>query len=185
MKKLLIAFFALALLNSCNNEKKEEKPAETVATPAEPAKKASAELLERNAGDIVVNSHEAFSKKDVDAMVVNFADNVVYHWSSGDSLVGKQAVKDYYLGRTKLIDTLVSLGHIVLPVQVNESQAGEKTGKWFLFWTQNKVKYKNGKTIQFWMHNVNHVNDAGKIDVIDQFIDRGQIAAATAGMKMK
>jgi hypothetical protein len=35
------------------------------------------------------------------------------------------------------------------------------------------------------MHNVNHVNDAGKIDVIDQFIDRGQIAAATAGMKTK
>jgi hypothetical protein len=72
-------------------------------------------------------------------MVANFADNVVYHWSSGDSLVGKQAVK--IIIRPHEIDGhTISLGHIVLPVQVNESQAGEKTGKWILYWTQDKVK---------------------------------------------
>jgi hypothetical protein len=45
------------------------------------------------------------------------------------------------------------------------------------------AKYKNGKSINFWMHNVNHFNDAGKVDFIGQYIDRAPIAAATAGMK--
>ena len=186
MKKMLIAFFALALFNSCNNEKKEEKPADTAAAAAEPAKKAATEILDASTADIVLNSMQAFSKKDVDGMVANYADNVRYLWSSGDSLIGKEAVKNYYAGRIKLIDTLTYGEHVILPIQMNEQQAKSvATGKWILFWTQTMVKYKNGKTIMFWLHTTNHLNDAGKIDEVAQFIDRGQIAAATAGMKVK
>jgi len=186
MKKMLIAFFALALFNSCNNEKKEEKPAEAAAAPAEPAKKMAFDVLDLSAGDAVLKSAEAFSKKDVDGMLADYDDNVMFRWSSGDSLVGKQAVKNYYAGRIKLIDTLTFGEHIILPIVMNDVQAKTvRTGKWILFWTETKVKYKNGKTIMFWQHSTNHVNDAGKVDQVNQFIDRGQIAAATAGMKVK
>jgi hypothetical protein len=44
------------------------------------------------------------------------------------------------------------------------------------------VKYKNGKTISFWTHADYHYNDAGKVDVGIQYIDRNQILEATKGM---
>ena len=137
-----------------------------------------------SAGESVKQSFEAFARGDIDAMTANFADTLLYSWSSGDSLRGKKAVADYYKGRRSLIDSVSVAEPIVLPIQVNESQSKyAPTGKWVLYWAMLNVKYKNGKKISFWMHNVNHFNEAGKVDYIGQYIDRGQIAAATAGMK--
>ena len=186
MKKFLLGVMVSAFLLSCNNEKKDEvtKTADSTTEASSTDKKAASELLDLSAGESVKQSFEAFAKGDIDGMTANFADTLLYNWSSGDSLRGKKAVADYYKARRNLIDSVSVTEPIVLPVQVNESQSKyAPTGKWVLYWGMFNIKYKNGKKIRFWMHNVNHFNEAGKVDYIGQYIDRGQIAAATAGMK--
>ena len=174
------------VLLSCNNAKKDEAEKTADATTAEaavPEKKPAAEMLDLSAGDAIKQSFEAFTRADVDAMAANFADNVRYYWSSGDSLVGKQAVIDYYKSRWKVIDSATVSETIVLPMMANESQSKyAPTGKWVFYWGFWHVKYKNGKKIDFWMHNANHFNDAGKVDQVGQFLDRHQIIEATKGM---
>ena len=182
MRKFLVGVVISLFLLSCNNAKKEETAktadASTEATVAE--KKAPVELLDMSVADGVKQSFEAFTKGDVDAMAASFADDIRYTWSSGDSLVGKQAVIDYYKGRWKNIDSASVSETIVLPLQANESQSKmAPTGKWVLYWGFWHVKYKNGKKIDFWMHNVNHFNDAGKVDFVGQYIDRHQILEAS------
>lgn len=186
MRKFLLGVMISAFLVSCNNEKKDETKKADDTTSAAPSgdKKPASELLDLSAGESVRQSFEAFAKGDVEGMTANFDDKIRYNWSGGDSLVGKKAVTDYYKGRWNLIDSLSITEPIILPIQVNESQSKyTPVGKWVFFWGIVNVKYKNGKKISFWMHNANHFNDAGKVDLVGQFIDRAPIAAATAGMK--
>lgn len=186
MKKFLLGVMVSAFLVSCNSEKKDDttKAADSTTAASAGDKKPASELLDLSAGESVKQSFEAFARGDIDAMTANFADTLLYSWSSGDSLRGKKAVADYYKSRRNLIDSVSVAEPIVLPIQVNESQSKyAPTGKWVLYWAMLNVKYKNGKKISFWMHNVNHFNEAGKVDYVGQYIDRGQIAAATAGMK--
>lgn len=190
MKKILFGVLISAFLFSCNNEKKDDKKTdETTSTTkmADGDKKPASELLDVSAADPLKKSFAAFAKADMDGMVAVYDDNVRYTWSSGDSLVGKQAVKDYYAGRWKLIDSMTISNEIVLPVQVNESQQPKyaPAGKWVLYWAMVDVKYKNGKKITFWMHNVNHMNDGGKIDYVGQYIDRHQIMEASKDLMPK
>ena len=186
MKRIFILAAACTVLFACNNEKKDDKKAEegSKTTMSSGDKKPASELLDVSAGESVKASFEAFSKGDIDGMTANYDDNIRYTWSGGDSLKGKQAVKDYYTGRWKLIESLKFSNHIVLPVQVNESQAPEAApaGKWVLHWAQANASYKNGKKITFWLHNVNHYNDAGKVDFIGQYLDFKPIMEATKGL---
>jgi hypothetical protein len=185
MRKLFLGLIMSALLAACNSEKKDEmnKSSDTGAAVSSSDKKPASELLDLSEGQSIKQAFEAFAKGDVDGMVANFADTVFYTWSGGDTLRGKQAVADYYKGRWKLIDSLSISEPIVLPVQVNETQSRyAPTGKWVLYWGLIDVKYKNGKKLHFWMHNVNHFNSAGKVDFIGQYIDRQPIIEATKGM---
>jgi len=183
MKKILLGVLISAFIVSCNDEKKEEAVA-TESTAATPEKKAVDELLPLSEADGVKAAMSAFSKADVDGMISNYDDNIRYRWSNGDSLVGKQAVKDYYLGRWKIIDSLEFTDHVVLPVNVANSQTKyQLPGKWVLHWAFAHVKYKNGKKIDFWIHNDYHFNEAGKVDLAIQYIDRVPIMEATKGIK--
>ena len=184
MRKFLSGVVISLVLLSCNNAKKDEvaKSADstTETAAATPEKKAPVEVLDLSAADGVKQSFEAFTKGDIDGMSSNFADTILYQWSSLDTLRGKQAVVDYYKGRWKVIDSANVSETIVLPIQANESQSKyAATGKWVLYWGLWHVKYKNGKKISFWMHNVNHFNDAGKVDYVGQYIDRQQILEAS------
>jgi hypothetical protein len=189
MKKILSGFVISAILISCGGDKKDGEMAmgkdTTMAAATETAKApAGAELLEMSKADPVKKGMMAFSSKDIEGMTAEYADTVHYTWSSGDSLIGKQAVKDYYNGRLKLIDTLTYSDFILLPVKVNESQTPmAPTGDWVLAWAFAHVKYKNGKKLNFWVHQVNHYNSGGKIDFVGQYLDRAPINAATMGMK--
>lgn len=190
MKKIIFGVFITAFLFACNDEKKDDKKTdETTSTTkmADGDKKPASELLDVSAGDGLKNSFMAFSKGDIDGMTAEYDDNIRYTWSGGDSLIGKQAVKDYYAGRWKLIESLTFSNHIVLPVQINESQAPEVAppGKWVLHWAQAEVTYKNSKKITFWSHTVNHYNDAGKIDFVGMYMDRLPIMEATKDLMPK
>jgi hypothetical protein len=182
MKKILMGVFLSTFLIACNNEKTESTgTAEPVASTSET--KTGDEILPISEADEAKNSLMAFSKGDVEGMTAQYDENAKYYWSSGDSLTGKKAIQDYYTGRWKLIDSLTILDQVVLPVKVNLSQSpGHSVGKWVLVWSNLQVKYKNGKTIRFWTHADYHYNDAGKVDVGIQYIDRNQILEATKGM---
>ena len=99
--------------------------------------------------------------------------------------MGKQAIKEYWTNRWKLIESLAFPEVIVLPVKINETQSPRyaPNGKWVFAWTLSQVKYKNGKTVTFWAHTDYHYNDAGKVVSVNQFIDRHPIMEATKGMK--
>lgn len=184
MKKILLGVFISAFIVSCNDEKKEESPAADSGTAAATEKMAGDELLPLSEADGVKAGLDAFTKKDVDGMTSNYDDNVKYYWSGGDSLIGKQAVKDYWTGRTKLIDSISYSDIIVLPVKVaNPQSTRQAPGKWVLSWTFVHVKYVNGKKLNFWTHTDYHFNDAGKVDIAIQYIDRAPIMEATKGIK--
>ena len=182
MKKNVLFAACCMLLLSCNNEKKEEGKMDDGKKDAMSAsdKKPASELLDLSEADPIKKSFAAFAKGDIDGMTADYADNIRYTWSGGDSLIGKQAVKDYYAGRVKLIKSISYSNDIVLPIQVNESQSpAAPVGKWVLYWTMADVTYNNGKNLKFWMHNANHFNDAGKVDFVGQYLDRHPIMEAT------
>jgi len=183
MKKVLTLAVICLYLTACSSDKKEAATEAAAAEPAvaeTPVKPAPAVILDMSLTEPVKQSLIAFTTGDIDGMTANYADNVRYGWSNGDSLIGKQAVKDYYTKRRALIDTISYSDYIFLPVQVNEAQSSyAPTGTWILYWTFAHVKYKNGKKLDFWLHQVNHYNESGKIDIASQYVDRGQIMAAS------
>ncbi|MBK5272309.1 MAG: nuclear transport factor 2 family protein [Bacteroidia bacterium] len=183
MKKIFIIAAGLMLILACNNEKKEDaKSGETTMSSTD--KKQASELLDISVADPIKKAFAAFSKGDIDGMTADYDDNIRYTWSGGDSAIGKKAVQDYYKGRWKYIDSISFFGEILLPIQVNESQQPQyaPAGKWVLYWSGVNVKYKNDKKINFWMHSVNHFNDAGKIDFVGQYIDFRPIMEVTKDM---
>jgi hypothetical protein len=180
MKKIFSVIFMAAFLFACNTEEKKDEAAAFEVKSDKPA--APVELImDSNLVNSVKAAFTAFESKNVDGYTANLADNVMFRWSGGDSLVGKQAVKDWYTARFNIIDNIKFSSHIFLPVMANASPNGGETstGKWMLSWYKVDVKYKNGKAIMFWAHNAQHYNDAGKIDQFTQYIDRHPIMEAT------
>ncbi len=174
MKQSLILGFFLIFLFACSeNEGETAATEESTVTPA-------LVLLDSTVADNAKKAMAAFEKGDMDGFTEQFADDVMYRFSSGDSLVGKQAVKDFYAGRWQVIQSVNFTENIYLPIQVNESQSQyAPTGKWLLQWAMVNATYKNGKNLQFWIHVDNHFNDAGKVDLVIQYIDMAPIMEAT------
>ena len=183
MKKIFFGVFISVFFIACA-EKAEEKPASETSAPTAETKKPATEVLDLSEADGVKAGSTAFLKGDIDGMTASFDDNVKYYFSGGDSLIGKQKVKDYYTGRWKLIDSVMYSETMLLPIRLNESQSPQYAtlGKWILTWNFAHVKYKNGKWIHFWIHTDYHYNDAGKVNTVVQYIDRQPIIQATRGM---
>jgi SnoaL-like domain len=179
MKKIILAMFFAPFLFACNNE---QKKGEAVTTETETTKgKAPVELLmDSSLVASATAAFTAFENKNIDGYTASLADNVMFRWSGGDSLAGKQAVKDYYSGRFNIIDKIKFSEYIFLPVMANVSPNGVVPGgKWLLSWYRVDVTYKNSKSIVFYAHNTQHYNDAGKIDLFNQYIDRHPLMEAT------
>ena len=185
MKKFLFGVLISAIFISCA-DKAEEKTTSETSAPTTETKKPATEVLDLSEADGVKAGLAAFTKGDIDGMTANFDDNIRYFFSGGDSLIGKQKVKDYYTGRWKIIDSVMYSETILLPVRINESQSPQYAtlGKWVFCWNLAHVKYKNGKWLHFWIHTDYHYDDAGKVNTVVQFIDRHPIMEATKGMKM-
>jgi hypothetical protein len=187
MKRIISFIFLSVLLFACNNEKKDESAA-TIAEVKPDKGPAPVELImDSNFVNGTKATMAAFENKDIEGYTANMDDNIKFRWSGGDSLVGKQAVKDYYTGRFNIIDNIKFSNPIFLPLMANVSPNGGATqaGKWMLDWYMVNVKYKNGKAIGFWVHNTMHYNAAGKIDEASQFIDRAPINEATKDLVKK
>ena len=185
MKKFLFGVLISTIFISCA-EKAEEATTSETSAPTTETKKAATELLDLSEADGIKAGFAALANRDVNAMTANYDDNIAYRWSNLDSAMGKKAVMDYWNGRLNVIDSLSFSDLVLLPIRVNESQNPKyaRPGKWVFAWNLSHVKYKNGKWLHFWVHTDYHYNDAGKIDVVLQFIDRQPIVEATKGMKM-
>ena len=105
MKKIISAICIAALLFACNNE---EKKAETAAPDAKSETAAApVELInDSNLVNSVKAAFTAFENKDIEGYTANLDDNVIFSWSGGDSLIGKQAVKNWYTARFNIIDNI-------------------------------------------------------------------------------
>jgi hypothetical protein len=180
MKKLLSLAAGLCILVACNN-----KPSDTAATASnDTASKAKdtpqSEFADARYTEIGKKRLQQLASGQMDAWVDGFADSAAYRWSSGDSLIGKTAIANYWKNRRmNVIDSLEFSNDIWLPLKVNRPQKGpDVAGTWLLGWYMVSVKYKNGKKLQFWVHNDEHFDKNDKVDLNVQYIDRAPIVKA-------
>ncbi|HET9056770.1 MAG TPA: nuclear transport factor 2 family protein [Chitinophagaceae bacterium] len=179
MRKLIFLVAAATIFISCKNEKPVEDKAATSVS-GEAKEPAPAEFADMKYADVGKNAIAALASGDIDAFVASYADNAVYVWNSGDSLTGKENIKNYWKKRrTEVIDSLSFTNAIWLPIKVNKPQTIEAPGVWLLGWYQVSAKYKSGKKMSQWIHMDYHFNADDKIDRVIQYIDRVLINEAT------
>jgi ketosteroid isomerase-like protein len=179
MKRFLVGMMSFLLLAACNNPKPEEA-AETTPTTTE-TKAQPVEFADSKYTEIGKSGLASMSSGDVDAWSSNWADNIVWQWNNGDSVVGKAAVVKYWKDRRgNAIDSISFSNHIWLPLKVNQPQATEQAGIWLLSWYAVNAKYKTGKRMMQWIHSAQHFDANDKIDRVVQYLDRVPINAAMA-----
>jgi ketosteroid isomerase-like protein len=180
MKKQNFGWARLLVAMACGTpettETPEAKPETTTEAPA------PMELT----GDLHVAEGKAalakLSSGDVDGWMEQFADNAMYRWNNGDSLAGKAAISEYWKARRgKDIKTITFSNDIWLSMKVNTPQNEfVAPGQWLMSWYKVDATYSNGKSMTQWIHTDIHFNDAGKIDILIQYVDRAPIMKAMA-----
>ena len=182
MKKIISLATGCCILLACNNNPTEPTAAaakDSMST-AKQTEVPQSEFADARYTDMGKKGLAQLGSGDITGWMDAYADNAIYRWSSGDSLVGKAAITDYWKNRRgKIIDTIQFSNDIWLPLKVNRSQKGpDVPGIWLLSWYQVNVKYKNGKKLQFWIHTDQHYDKNDKIDLVVQYMDRAPINKA-------
>jgi hypothetical protein len=183
MKKMLIGALCATLFLACNAPKTEDnaamevKPAEAVAAPA--ASPTGATFADAKYAQMGKEGLAKFAAEDIDGFLANHADNVVWLFNNGDSIVGKAAVTDYWKKRfSEVIDSIAFTNQVWLAVDVKNPQSIEQPGVWLMSWYMVNSKYKTGKRMVQWIHTDMHMDANDKIDRVIQYLDRMPIAAA-------
>jgi len=172
----IIAISMLSCTDPGQGETTTTKEEANSETPPPPVEFADAKYM-----DIAKASMTTFASKNIAKWSEDLADNARYLWNSGDSLVGKQAIVDFWTDRmTNTIESLKLENSIYLPLIVNEPQSIEAPGLWVLTWHQVTVKYlATGKSMTQWIHSDMHFNSDNKIDQVSLYLDRLLIQQAT------
>lgn len=182
MKQFLLGAICLLVVAACKNEP--DKTTQTAIAAETTKAPGPVEFADQKYVDIGKKAWELFQAGDIDGWASKFADNVIFRWSSGDSLAGKAAILKYWKDRRmNVIDSLHFGNEIWLPLTVNQPQSTETKGTWLLYWNSVKVTYKNKQTLSFWVHSDMHFTNDNLIDEIIQYIDRAPINAALAKKK--
>jgi hypothetical protein len=183
MKQYLLAAGFALMAAACGNQAEEPATTPEAATPEAAAAPAPTEIGDPKLMDMGKAGLANLSKGDVAAWMNDFADNAVYQWNNGDSLAGKEAISKYWTDRrTNALDSINFSHDIWLPLKVNQPQNDRVApGVWLLSWYQVDAKYKNGSKMTQWIHTTMHLNDAGKIDRVIQYLDRAPINKAMSG----
>lgn len=183
MKKISVIAFALFILSACNSgtetkSESAETPAASSETPTA-ADAAASTVLPPSSTDGLKSAIEGFASGDMSAFTANMDDNVKFYYPvPGDSLVGKQAVLDFYTKRRSLSDSIVVVNPVYLGIR-NTTNAAVAQGDWLMAWYTFAIKYKNGKRIALPIHIVQHQNAAGKIDIMAMYYDFHRVMEAS------
>lgn len=182
MGKLFMAILVPALLVACKNKNEASTSKEPMVKSTTAEKVKGYEFADEKYMQWGKQRMQEFERGDIGAWASQFADNAVFLWSSGDSLAGRKAIIDYWTDRrNKVIQSLQFTNDIWLPVRVIQPQKGpDLPGTWLLSWYQVNAKYKNGKSLSFWVHIDMHYNDRDQVDRTIQYIDRAPINAAVS-----
>jgi hypothetical protein len=182
MKKLLLAPLCLLMLAACKEEP--EKATQTVLAGESSKNPPPVAFADQRYMDMGKKALTQFAAGDIDGWASNFAENIKFRWSAGDSLTGKAEVVKYWKDRrANVIKSIEVSNDIWLPVNVNEPQSTESKGTWLLNWHKVKATYKNDETLTFWVHIDMHYNKEDQVDEVIQYIDRAPIQAAVAKKK--
>jgi hypothetical protein len=184
MRKILLGTICLIMAAACKNDEGEKGTSQTVIAGESTKGQAPVEFADQKYVDMGKKTLQQFASGDIDGWATGFADNIIFRWSSGDSLVGKEAITRYWKDRRKnVVSSIETSNGIWLPIKVNQPQSIEEKGIWLLNWHQVKATYKNNETLNFWVHIDMHYNNDQKIDQIIQYVDRAPINAALAKKK--
>lgn len=175
MKNLLLLTLTTIVLFGCQ-PKQEETTESTEVLPVEFADPKYTEMAKE--------SLRQLAEGDMTGFANGVTDNAVFRWNNGDSLVGKQAIVDYWTDRrTNAIDTITYDKEAWLSIKANNPPTHIAKGVYVFNWAQFHVTYTTGKSIDQNIHNVYHFNDQDKISGMIQYLDRAPIAAAQAPVK--
>ena len=178
-KAFFFSLFAIVLFSCANQKPEAEKTETTVASTDIAAAPQPAEFADPKYAEIGKSGIANLSSGNVDAWMASFADNAVWQFNNGDSLIGRAAITDYWKKRrTETIDSISFSSQIFLPIKVNQPQSIEQSGIWVLCWYMTTAKYKTGKTMIQWIHTDLHFDANDKIDRVIMYLDRVPIAAA-------
>lgn len=189
MRSTIFLALGTTLFLACNNKPAESTEAakDTLAAVAKETKPpAQSEFADPKYTEMGKANLAKLSSGDIDGWADAYADNAVYLWSRGDSVVGKPAIIKYWKERRgKVIDSLNYFNDVWLAVKVNTPQkpGADLPGVWSMAWYGTSVKYKNGKKLVFFVHTLNHFSDNDKIDRTIMFLDYAPINKATGAVK--
>lgn len=180
MRRILTGLTSLLLLAACNNKSAESSKSnsDTTAMTATTTEMKASEIADAKYMEFGKHFLASFSRADIDGWLNDWADNAVFVWNNGDSLTGKAAVAKYWKDRWSNLDSITFANDVWLPIQVNKPQSVEQTGIWLLGWYMFNEKFKNGKRVVEWAHDLMHFNNDGKIDRQIHFVDMAPIKAA-------
>jgi hypothetical protein len=183
MKKISAIAFALLILSACNSAN--ETKSETTETPAvstdvpTAADASGSIVLPPSSTDGVKKSIEAYAAGDLAAFTENMDENIKFYYPGpGDSLVGKKAVLDFYTKRRAVADSIQVVNPVYLGIRNTTNQAVAQ-GDWLMSWYTFAIKYKNGKRIGLPIHTVQHLNGAGKVDIMAMYYDMHRVMEAS------
>jgi len=121
----------------------------------------------------------ALCEGDIDKFIAPYTENATYRWNYGDSLVGRQAIIDYWKARrSEVIDTITFKNESWLAIRANKPPSHLKPGVYVLSWADFTITYTNGSTIDMNIHTVFGYDNNDKVAITVQYLDRSLIEKA-------
>ncbi len=171
MKNIFITALLGMLLISCSQPAQETKPTEAEVLPVEFADPKFTEMAKESLRQLAEGDIAGFGNR--------LADNAIFRWNNGDSIVSKQAIVNFWQDRrTKAIDTITYSREAWLSIKANNPPKHIAKGVYVFNWADFHVTYTTGKSIDQNIHSVFQFNDQGQILGMIQYLDRAPINAA-------
>ena len=162
MKKFIVFLFC-CLLFACSQT--QEEPPITIA--------------DSRYIDVSRDILTSLCKGDIDAFIKNYSEDARYRWNYGDSLIGKQAIYNYWKERrTSVIDTITFTNETWLAIKANNPPKHIAPGVYVLNWSDFTVTYTNGSSINMNIHTVFGFDTQDRLVSTLQYLDRSLIADA-------